>query len=178
MKYFAFLRAINVGGHTVKMDLLKKQFEKMNFENVETFIASGNVIFETKSKNVKTIKTKIETELKKSLGYDVAAFIRTTDGLKEISEYRPFKKTDSENEANSIYITFLENHPSKENQQKIYQLQNAYNEFHFNKNEMYWLCRKNFSDSGITGNKLEKVLEMNLTVRNSTTILKMTNKFL
>ena len=121
----------------------------MNFENVETFIASGNVIFETKSKNVKAIKTKIETELKKSLGYDVAAFIRTTDELKEISEYRPFKKFDSENEHNSIYIAFLENHPSKESQQKVFQHQNDYNAFHFNKNEMYWLCRKNFSDSGI-----------------------------
>ena len=178
MKYFAFLRAINVGGHTVKLDLLKKLFEKMNFENVETFIASGNVLFETKSKNIKAIKTKIETELKKSLGYDISTFIRTTNELKEISEYKPFKKTDLENEYNSLYIAFLENHPSKENLLKTHKLQDDYNEFHFNKDEMYWLCRKNFSDSGITGNKLEKALGMNLTVRNSTTILKMTNKFL
>ena len=61
-KHIAFLKAINVGGHTIKMDHLKKLFEKMRFENVETFIASGNVVFETKSKSINSIKKKIETE--------------------------------------------------------------------------------------------------------------------
>ena len=42
-KHFAFLRAINVGGHTVKMDHLRDIFESLGFSNVETFIASGNV---------------------------------------------------------------------------------------------------------------------------------------
>jgi len=44
-RYIAFLRAINVGGHTVKMEHLRGIFESMGFSNVETFIASGNVIF-------------------------------------------------------------------------------------------------------------------------------------
>ncbi len=43
-KYIAFLRAINVGGHTVKMDYLRVLFETLGFSDVETFIASGNVI--------------------------------------------------------------------------------------------------------------------------------------
>ena len=43
-KYVALLRAINVGGHTVKMDRLRRLFEELGFKNVETFIASGNVI--------------------------------------------------------------------------------------------------------------------------------------
>ena len=51
-KYIAFLRAINVGGHIVKMDQLRKLFEELQFEHVEKFIASGNVIFDTKSKNI------------------------------------------------------------------------------------------------------------------------------
>jgi uncharacterized protein (DUF1697 family) len=80
-KHIAFLKAINVGGHTVKMDRLKKLFEIMGFENVETFIASGNVVFETKSKSVDSIRKQIETELEKSLGYKVATFIRTTKEL-------------------------------------------------------------------------------------------------
>lgn len=48
-RYFAFLRAINVGGHVVKMDRLRQVFESLAFSNVETFIASGNVIFESTS---------------------------------------------------------------------------------------------------------------------------------
>lgn len=175
-KYIAFLRAINVGGHTVKMDYLKKLFEKMSFEKIETFIASGNVLFESKSKKIDAIKKKIETELEKSLGYNVATFIRTTNELKTISEYKAFNDSDLNNENNFLYIGFLESSPFKENQNKSNTLQDAANEFHFNKTELYWLCRKNFSDSGIDGKKLEKALGMSLTMRNSTTVRKIAAK--
>jgi uncharacterized protein (DUF1697 family) len=177
IKYIAFLRAINVGGHTVKMDQLKNLFEKMGFENVETFIASGNVIFETKSKNIDLITKKIEIELEKFLGYKVVTFLRSTNDLKGISEYKPFKKADLDNKNNSLYIALLSTPPSKENQKKVLELSNNVNEFHFNNNELYWLCRKNFSDSGITGKTLEKALGAETTVRNSNTINKMVDKF-
>lgn len=176
-KYIAFLRAINVGGHTVKMDYLKSLFEKMDFENVETFIASGNVVFETKFKSIDAIKKKIEIELEKSLGYKVATFIRTTNELKTISEYKAFIDSDLNNEHNTLYIGFLDGTPFKENQNKVFAMQDEANEFHFNKNELYWLCRKNFSDSGMDGKKLEKAIGMNLTMRNLTTVRKIAAKF-
>ncbi len=49
-KYIAFLRAINIGGHNVKMDVLRQLFESLEFSNVKTFIASGNIIFESKTR--------------------------------------------------------------------------------------------------------------------------------
>jgi uncharacterized protein (DUF1697 family) len=176
-KYIAFLKAINVGGHTVKMDYLKNLFEKMGFENVETFIASGNVVFETKSKTTDAIKKKTETELEKSLGYKVATFIRATKELREIADHKPFKESDLKNEQNYLYIGFLDNQPDKDSQKKVLELSDVANEFHFNKTEMYWLCRKNFSDSGITGKSLEKTLGMETTIRNSTTVRKMATRF-
>jgi len=75
-KYVAFLRAINVGGHTVKMDHLRGLFEALSFSNVETFIASGNVIFDTKSKDQQTLERKIEKHLRETLGYAVTTFDR------------------------------------------------------------------------------------------------------
>ena len=176
-KYFAFLRAINVGGHTVKMDRLKSLFEKIGFVNVETFIASGNVVFETKSKSVDFIKKKIETDLYKQLGYEVATFIRTLDELKNLFLYKPFKESELKNPNNTLYIGFLDFLSLKENQNKVIAMQDSANEFHFYNNELYWLCRKSFSDSGIDGKKLEKTLGMSATFRNSTTITKMVDKF-
>lgn len=176
-KYIAFLKAINVGGHTVKMDLLKKLFEKMDFENVETFIASGNVVFETKSKTIDSIKKKIETELERSLGYGVATFIRTKNELKEVSEYKPFKESDLNNEQNCLYIGFLDNQPDKDSLKKVLAISDKANEFHFHNKELYWLCRKNFSDSGISGKTLEKALGMKTTIRNSITIKKIGLKY-
>jgi uncharacterized protein (DUF1697 family) len=176
-KYIAFLRAINVGGHTVKMDHLKKLFEKIGFEKVETFIASGNVVFESKIKNVESIKKKLETELERFLSYRVATFIRTTNELKEISEYKPFKESDLNDAQNYLYIGFLDNQPDIYSQKKVLALSDKANEFHFHNKELYWLCRKNFSDSGITGKTLEKALGMETTIRNSTTIRKVATKF-
>ena len=50
-RYVAFLRAINVGGHVVKMERLRALFEDLGFAKVETLIASGNVIFETRAED-------------------------------------------------------------------------------------------------------------------------------
>ena len=76
-KYVAFLRAISGGGHTVKMDYLRSLFESLGFSNVETFIASGNVIFDSTSKSTKALEKKIESYLLKTLGYEVVTlFVR------------------------------------------------------------------------------------------------------
>ena len=93
-KYIAFLRAINVGGHIVKMDQLRKLFEELQFENVETFIASGNVIFDTKSKNIAALEKKIDRHLHDSLGYSVSTFVRSIDEIARISAFKPFSDED------------------------------------------------------------------------------------
>ncbi len=44
--YISMLRGINVGGHKrIKMDQLRKSFEALGFEQVRTYIQSGNVVF-------------------------------------------------------------------------------------------------------------------------------------
>jgi uncharacterized protein (DUF1697 family) len=68
-RYVAFLRAINVGGHIVKMDQLRKLFEGLRLANVETFIASGNVIFDCGAEDAQKLERRIEAHLQKSLGY-------------------------------------------------------------------------------------------------------------
>ena len=66
-KYIAFLRAINVGGRTVKMDVLKEYIAMPGFEQISTYIQSGNVIFEHKSKDVKKLEVAIAIQLKEKL---------------------------------------------------------------------------------------------------------------
>ena len=76
-RYVAFLRAINVGGHVVKMDDLRRRFAQLGFTEVETFIASGNVIFSSPSRDAAALEKKIERQLEKSFGYEVKTFVRT-----------------------------------------------------------------------------------------------------
>jgi len=105
-KFIAFLRAINVGGHTVKMDHLRGLFESLGFSDIKTFIASGNVIFETKSRDTKALEMMIEKKLKGALGYEVATFIRTDLELDEIAAYKPFKQSALDLAA-ALNIAFL-----------------------------------------------------------------------
>jgi uncharacterized protein (DUF1697 family) len=67
-RFIAFLRAINVGGHTVKMDDLRQLFEALGFSGVETFIASGNVVFETNARKVKALDKEDRAEAARSAG--------------------------------------------------------------------------------------------------------------
>src|SRR6476620_11820436 len=94
MRYAALLRAINVGGHTVKMKELCAMFEAMKLANVRSVIASGNVLFESRSADAAALDSRIETALRKKLGYDVETFLRTGDELDALAAHDPFAATD------------------------------------------------------------------------------------
>ena len=174
--YVAFLRAINVGGHTVKMDFLRHLFEALDFSNVETFIASGNVLFETGSKNAPVLERKIENSLREALGYEVAIFIRTRAELAAIAGYKPFGRSDLD-AAVALNIAFLANKPDADSKQKLMALRTDIDDFHIHEREIYWLCRKRQSDSRISNAVLEKTLGQKSTLRGANTVKKMAAKY-
>lgn len=172
-KYIAFLRAINVGGHTVKMDQLSKLFEALGFSNVETFIASGNVIFETTAKNATTLEKKIAEHLENSLGYEVDTFIRTLQEVGKIEKRSPFTVKGKED---SVYVAFLHESPNAAATSALMALKNKANDFATLEREVYWL-RLNKEDPLFLKNPLEKVLKLSATLRNMTTIKKLFEKY-
>ncbi len=175
-RYVAFLRAINVGGHVVKMEALRRLFEALDLSEVETVIASGNVIFDASSKSSKAIEKRIEDHLQSKLGYPVETFVRSPAELTAVATYKPFKSSDVA-KAHTLYIGFLDDAPAAAAQKKILALaDDDEGDFHFHNRELYWLRRKQFSESKITGNKLERTLEMPTTLRNVTTVRKIAAK--
>lgn len=175
IKYIAFLRAINVGGRNVKMYRLRQIFEEMSLVNVETFIASGNVIFDSDVVDRKNLETQIEVSLQEALGYRVDTFLRTVSELTAIAEYQPFAAAELEN--NNLYIGFLANTPSDEREQDLQGFANEIDSFHIHEHQVYWLCRKSISVSKFTGGKLEKALDMPATLRNVRTIKRLVSKY-
>lgn len=91
MVYIALLRAINVGGHNVKMDALRALFEELGFSNVRSFIQSGNVFFESNETDRAKLTREIEEHLEQSLGYMVPTMLRTVEDIERIFELDPFK---------------------------------------------------------------------------------------
>jgi len=171
-KYVAFLRAINVGGHTVKMDHLRTLFEELEFSNVETFIASGNVIFSSAAKNTGALEKKIAEYLKKNLGYEVDTFLRTIQEVAELEKRSPFTADKKEKD---VYVAFLHETPNVTATSALMALKNKLNDFAILDREVYWL-RLNKDDSIFLKNSLDKILKMSATVRNLTTIHKLAEK--
>jgi uncharacterized protein (DUF1697 family) len=173
-KYVALLRAINVGGHTVKMDRLRQLFEALGFRNVETFIASGNVIFDSPSRTPQALERRIERHLHEALGYEVATFIRSPADLAAIAEHEAFPP--SEVDKCTLYIGFAGSSPTEAARDKLVGSRTPVDEFHVNDREVYWLLRKSFRESQFSGN-LEKMLGMRVTFRNVTTVRKLAARF-
>jgi uncharacterized protein (DUF1697 family) len=176
-KLIAFLRAINVGGHNVKMDDLRKLFEELGLSNVETFIASGNVIFDAPEEDVQALERRIEGHLRAALGYDVATFVRSAAELADIATYEPFPAAELAAEGTSLYIAFLQEPPSAEAKAKLMAFRTDVDDFHFHGRELYWLARIRLSESRFSGALLEKTLKMPATMRNSTTVKKLAAKY-
>ncbi len=172
-KFVAFLRAINVGGHTVKMDQLRGHFTELGFSNVETFIASGNVIFETTAKSAVTLEKKIKEHLKNSLGYEVDTFVRTIPEVSALENRSPFKADKKDKD---VYVAFLHETPNTTATSTLMALRNKLNDFAILEREVFWL-RLNKDDSIFLKNSLEKILKMSTTVRNITTIKKLADKY-
>ncbi len=81
MRYVAFLRGINVGGRTIKMDELKASFERMGYDHVTTVVQTGNVIFESADKSAK-LKRTIESGLSARFNYSAHVQIYSVVQLK------------------------------------------------------------------------------------------------
>ncbi len=112
LTYIAFLRGINVGGHhKITMLDLKKMFEEMGMLDVQTVLASGNVLFKSKETEPKMVQRKVEETLKSSLGYPVTVIIRTQEQIHDLVRSAPFSgiKTDADTR---LYVSFLSMPPT------------------------------------------------------------------
>ncbi len=175
-RYIAFLRAINVGGHTVKMDALRTLFTSLGFSGVETFIASGNVVFHAPSKAAAGIEKTIEGCLHKALGYEVLAFLRTDAEVASIARFRAFHDSELK-AAGALNVGFLKA-PLKPTAVKVLAtLKTDIDDFHVEGRELFWLCRKKQSDSTFSNAVFQKALGLPATFRGMNTVERLAAKY-
>ena len=174
-RFVAFLRAINVGGHTVKMDRLRSLFEELGLKNVETFIASGNVLFDAPSTAVSKLEARIERHLEEALGYEVLTYVRPLDSLAGVASAHPFDTQEADGHV--LSIGFLKAPLDADHAAALVALGNDYDAFHVSDREVYWLCRgPRMSDSKLFGKGLDRAIGTNVTFRSVTTVRKLAAK--
>lgn len=176
-RYIAFLRAINVGGHNVKMADLRVLFERLGFRNVETFIASGNVIFEAPVGNLPQLEEQIGRHLQKSLGYEATVFIRTPAEVAAIAEYEAFPEADVGAPGTTMFVAFLPSPPKDAVKRQLRGFRSELDDFAINGREVYWLCRTRMTDSPYSRPLLAKTLGAPATLRNINTVRNLAAKY-
>jgi uncharacterized protein (DUF1697 family) len=169
-RYVAFLRAINVGGHTVKMADLRRSFETLGFDAVETHIASGNVLFAADERGTAALERRIEAALQTDLGYRVDTFVRTAGELAQIAAHQPFDGLDVEGSGWRLFIVFVGTEPEAERAELLPAAADSFDSFEVRGRQVYWLVRGRYSDSRFSGALLEKTLRMPATVRGAATV--------
>jgi len=148
----------------------------MGLANVETFIASGNVIFESKSKDADKLAKKIGNGLLDALGFEVATFIRSDSELAGIANYKPFPKPQMDS-ARALNVAFLSEPLDDKSKKLVMALRSDIDDFHIHGREVYWLCLKKQSDSKFSNAALEKTLGVKSTIRGVNTVRKMADKY-
>jgi uncharacterized protein (DUF1697 family) len=175
MRSVAFLRAINVGGRVITMAELRGHFGALGLNDVETFIASGNVIFTSRAAAA-ALPARIEKGLRVALQYDVPVFIRTEAELAAIARYQPFTAPQRKG-AITFVVGFLAEPLTAVATKALMALQGADDRFHLNGREIYWLSRKKQSESTISNALLERTLKVHSTFRGMNTIVRLVAKY-
>ncbi|MEO5579961.1 MAG: DUF1697 domain-containing protein, partial [Gemmatimonadaceae bacterium] len=152
-------------------------FERLGLRNVETFIASGNVIFEAPVGNLPQLEDQIGRHLQNSLGYEVTTFIRTPAETAAIAAFEAFPPAELEAPGSSLYVVFLPAVPRDAVKRRLRSFRSDLDDFVVNGREVYWLCRTNLADSPYSRPLLGKTLGVPATVRNIKTVRKLAAKY-
>jgi uncharacterized protein (DUF1697 family) len=175
-RYAAFLRAVNVGGRVVKMDALRTVFGAMGFSNVETVIASGNVLFESPQRSVSRLEQTIETGLEQALGFAVTTFVRTRSELTALVQH-PGVSGKAVPDRAAVYVAFIREKPGRDATRTLLALRTDTDDLEVHGHHVLWFVRGGrFSESALSGTALERALGGPATVRNSTTVRRIAEK--
>ena len=172
-KYVEFLRAVNVGKRTVKMETLRQQLGEAGFKNVQTYIQSGNVMFESGSSNAAALSRKIEALLLKNYGFEVPVVIRSVAELETIVAQTPFPGIIPD-KALQVYLTFLSKDAGPGAAKVVASLQSEAETLHIKGLTVYTLINKALELKPLdVVVRLEKKLGVPCTTRNWATVNKM-----
>ena len=173
--YLAFLRGINLGNRRIKMDHLAELFRELKFTDVSTFIASGNVIFSSKSADPVKLAAQIAAHLEKSLGYEVDTFLRTRAEVAALAAQQPFSAAEMADPANTIHVGFFAAPLPAAQQRGLEACRSEFDALRVIGSDYWWLCRRIKShESKIWASKELKALKLtSSSMRNLTTLRKL-----
>ena len=168
--YISMLRGINVSGQKkIQMVQLRNLYESLNLVNVETYLQSGNVVFDSSEQVVSKLVDLIEAQIEESFGYAVPVFIRDTNDFQRIIGTNPFLNDKIEDSA-KLHVTFLYTSPSRSKLSNLSIPKNDSDEFSIGDREIFLFCPNGYGRTKLSNSFFERKLDIRATTRNWKTV--------
>lgn len=172
----SMLRGVNVGGHNkIKMDVLRDLCVSLKFQNSQTLLQSGNVVFRAGSQNLAQVSKLLETAIERKLGFRPKVISRTVPELREVVVRSPFAKRRGL-DPGKLVVTFLGGEPSAEARKALLDMDIAPEELHVLGRELHIYFPNGQGRPRLSWQLVDKILGAQCapgTVRNWNTITKL-----
>ncbi len=168
--FISMLRGINVSGQKkIKMEELKKLYESIGFKNIQTYIQSGNVVFDSSDSDTLELSSIISQKIKDHFGFDVTVIIRTKEEINKVIDNTPFVNKD----INKLGVVFLSGTPTLSPTEEINKHKDDSEEFFISGKEIYLYLPNGFGRTKLSNNFFERKLKLSATSRNWRTVIKL-----
>ena len=169
--FIALLRGINVSGQKkIKMADLRETLTQIGLENVQTYIQSGNIIFDSEVLETSTLEHKIHEVITKDFGFDVPTLVVSGNTIQKVLEDNPFAERVEENK---LYYVLLKQAPQKNLVTLFEELSFTNEDFHITEKCVYLMCKKGYGNAKLNNNLIERKLKVQATTRNQKTMQKL-----
>ena len=168
--YIAMLRGVNVSGQKiVRMERLRESCLRLGFQNVETYVQSGNIVFLATKTSPSALSMGISQEIFRDFGFSVPVFIRTPKEMGEVIKVNPFLK-EKGIDPSRLYVTFLSEPASGSALKRLRELPAQTDRFQAVGREIYLYCPGGYGKTKLSNTALEKALSVGATTRNWKTV--------
>ncbi len=174
MRHIAILRGINVGtGRKVPMADLKKLCENLGLLNVQTYIQSGNVVFElSQPEPLSEFEVRLQQAFTEAFGFDIPVLVRTSREWSESIVQNPFLKEENV-DIDRLHLTCLKEVPSLELLEKIKVFQYLPDRYEIIGKNVFVFCAAGYGTSKLVNSFFESKLKTPATTRNWKTVMKL-----
>jgi uncharacterized protein (DUF1697 family) len=169
----SMLRAVNVGGHgKIRMDALRALYASLKFENPQSYLQSGNVIFKTSEGNLDTVAKRLQSAIEKKFSCSTEVILRTTEDLSAVVKKNPFAKR-SDVEPGKLLVVFLAADPGNEARKAVLDHKFQPEELHAIGRELYIYFPNGQGQSKLPFPRIYKLLQTPGTGRNWNSVTNM-----
>lgn len=176
-KHLALLRGINVSGHNmIKMEALKLLLENMGFQNVQTYIQSGNVFVDSDEEHGATVGFKIKQEIFKQWGYEVPVMVLSRNDLELAITNNPYLK-EKEVDTSKLFFGFFNKELGEGAIHDLKISQVKPDEATIDRSRIYLKYVNGAGKTRLDNKYIEKKLNVLSTIRNFNTVSKLLEMF-